>query len=333
MYILRNTLVILSILVYSTLHAQTISGIVYDSKTLQPLLGAAVYYEGTTIGGITDEKGQFRLYPKKNSTSQIIVSYLGYEDAVIPPTDQKFVKVYLTPQPESLSEVVLRGNPLFSRAQLLKAFKREFLGVTRGGQACKILNEEVLDLYYDPDTYEMIVHADESIRIQNPYLGYEIRFKMYDCTIRYFSKSIAPLDVKQSYYAGTSFFIDQKEGKSKYAKRRREVYEGSSLHFLRTVATAQWELEAFDVYKKGFPVDPITHMIVTDTLGIKKVRLTDALSVTYKKRRQSYIETRYDYYTIDGFGNAYPPDALIFSGEMGDQRMGDALPLDYGLSE
>lgn len=330
---LRKLLVILIILTCNTMYAQTITGVVYDSKTQEPLLGASVYFEGTTIGGITDEQGKFVLHAKKNSTSQIIVSYLGYKDAILNPTDtgERPIKVFLIPKAESLSEVVVTANPLFTRAQLLKAFKTQFLGTTKGGRACKILNEEVLDFYYDTDKHQLLVSADEVIRIENPYLGYEIRFRMYDCKIRYFSKSIAVTEIRQSYYAGTSFFIDKKEGISKYKKRRQNVYEGSSLHFVRTMAMEQWDSEEFVLYKKGFPVYPKTHVIVTDTLGIKKVRLKAPLSIVYKKKRQSAIQTKYDFYTIDGFGNAYPPDALIYNGEMGLQRMGDSLPLDYGL--
>lgn len=318
-------------LFYGSLSAQTVSGTVYDSVTKEPLLGASVYFEGTTIGGITNEQGKFSLYSEITSTSQLIVSYLGYTDVVLSLSGNKPLTVYLIPKEESLDEVVVTASPLFTRKELLAAFRTQFLGTTKAGQSCEILNEEALRLYYNASKKQLIVKANEVLRVKNPYLGYEIRFRLYDCKISYFSKSIKSYDVRQSYYAGTSFFIDEKKDIRKYKKRRQQVYEGSSLHFMRTVATETWDQEDFVIYKKGLPVYPKTHFRVSDTLGIKKVQLTDPVAVLYNKKKRSDIRSKHTYYTIDGFGNFNPPDALIFSGLMGRQRLGDALPLDYGL--
>lgn len=318
-------------LFYGSLYAQTVSGTVYDSVTKEPLLGASVYFEGTTIGGITNEQGKFSLYSEITSTSQLIVSYLGYTDVVLSLSGNKPLTVYLIPKEESLDEVVVRASPLFTRKELVAAFRTQFLGTTKAGQSCKILNEDALRLYYNASKKQLTVTSDEVLRVKNPYLGYEIRFRLYDCKISYVAKSIKPYHVIQSYYAGTSFFIDEKKDVRKYKKRRQEVYEGSSLHFMRTVATETWDEEDFAIYKKGLPTYPKMHFIVSDTLGIKKVQLTGPVAVLYNKKKRSDVRPKYTHYTIDGFGNFNPPDALIFSGLMGRQRLGDALPLDYGL--
>lgn len=318
-------------LFYGSLYAQSVSGIVYDGVTKEPLLGASVYFEGTTIGGITNEQGKFSLYTEITSTSQLVVTYLGYTDVVLNASEKKPLTIYLLPKEESLDEVVVTATPLFTREQMLTAFRAQFLGRTKAGQSCEILNEDALRLRYNASKKQLIVSSNEILRVKNPYLGYEIRFRLYDCKISYFRKSLSPFDVQQSYYAGTSFFIDEKKDVRRYKKRRQEVYEGSSLHFMRTVATEKWDEEDFTIYKKGLPAYPKTHFIVSDTLGIKKVQLTDPVAILYDKKKRSDIRAKYTHYTIDGFGNFYPPDALVFSGLMGQQRLGDALPLDYGL--
>jgi len=282
-------------LFYGSLYAQTVSGTVYDSVTKEPLLGASIYFEGTTIGGITNEQGKFSLYTDITSTSQLVVTYLGYTDVVLNASGKKPLTIYLVSKEESLDEVVVTATPLFTREQLLMAFRRQFLGTTKAGKSCKILNEETLRLHYNTSKNQLIVSSNEILRVKNPYLGYEIRFRLYDCKISYFRKSISPFDVKQSYYAGTSFFVDEKKDIRKYKKRRQEVFEGSS------------------------------------TLGIKKVQLTGPVAILYDNKKRSNVRPKYTHYTIDGFGNFYPPDALVFSGLMGQQRLGDALPLDYGL--
>jgi len=311
---IKSFLGICFLFLYGAINAQTIRGTVYDGQTKKPLLGASVYFE-----------------VDKNSTAQMVISYLGYQDIVFPLPDKDVIDVYLKPKAESLSEVVVTANPPFTRKQLLAAFRKQFLGNTKGGRSCKILNEHALYLYYDTAKNQIRVSADEVLRIENPYLGYEIRFRLYECKIDYFKKSISEFDVQQSFYAGTSFFIDKEDDSKKHKKRRKEVYQGSSLHLMRTIITEQWDSEKFTFYKRQFPADPKQYFVLNDTLGIKKVTLLHPLSVLYKKRKQSAIRTNYDSFTIDGFGNSYPPDALVYSGIMGAQRIGDALPLDYGL--
>lgn len=172
----------------SSLYAQTVSGIVYDHVTKEPLLGASVYFEGTTIGGITNEQGKFSLYSEITSTSQLVVTYLGYTDAVFTLSGNKPLTVYLIPKEESLDEVVVTASPLFNREELLAAFRTQFLGTTKAGQSCEILNEDALKLYYNASKKQLTVKANEAIRVKNPYLGYEIRFRLYECKISYFFK-------------------------------------------------------------------------------------------------------------------------------------------------
>lgn len=125
---MKTILYICCFLIYSSLYSQSISGTVYDSVTKEPLLGASVYFEGTTIGGITDEQGKFTLYTEKSSTSQLVVSYLGYTDAILTPSSDAPIKVYLVAKEESLDEVVVTATPLFTREQMLIAFRAQFLG-------------------------------------------------------------------------------------------------------------------------------------------------------------------------------------------------------------
>lgn len=328
---MKHYIYIIAAFVSTLCYTQNLTGVVYDSETKETLMGASIYYEGTTIGTITNQDGQFSLPVNKN-TSAIIASYLGYKDAIVNSARNKaIVTIYLTPKPEALSQVVIQANPPFTRAQMLKAFKIQFLGTTKAGKSCSILNEDVLDFYYDVNTNKMSVTADAALILENPYLGYQIRYSLYECTIQYFKKSIASLDQKTSYYAGTTFFIDKQKGVKKYERRREKAYIGSSLHLMRTIAKENWENEKFMIFKKRFPVNPYNYFIIKDTLGHKKVSTTGNFSVLYKKKQPSKITLKYDYFFIDTFGNFKPADALYFGGNMGSQRMGNILPLNYNL--
>lgn len=59
-------------------------GVVLDAKSLEPLPNAH-YVLNTIMGNVTDEKGEFALYIKKNDTLRF--SYVGYRDFIFVPGD------------------------------------------------------------------------------------------------------------------------------------------------------------------------------------------------------------------------------------------------------
>lgn len=63
-----------------TLSAQNIRGVVRDTKG-EVLIGASVYWEGTTVGTATDVDGTYELYRVKGH-DRLVAAYLGYAEAV-----------------------------------------------------------------------------------------------------------------------------------------------------------------------------------------------------------------------------------------------------------
>lgn len=308
---------------------QLIEGYAYDAKTKEPLMGAAVYYEGTTLGTITNDRGKFILDITERSTSKIVVSYLGYQDQIITYRSD-IVKVYLKPKLESLGEVIIQGNLPFSREEMIQAFKQQFLGQTTAGRSCTIANEDALYFYYDTDTNSLIANADESLIVENTYLGYEIRYTLYKFQVDFYRKSISPKDEKQSYFAGTSFYRDVRPRIKKYKRRRRRTYRGSTLELMRTIAKEDFGSKPYTFFKKGVVVDPFDIFTVTNEKGLKKVYFKDEVGITHSDNERSSMRQLTEYFTIDGYGN-HKANSLIFKGTMGFERLGDALPLDYGL--
>lgn len=69
----------------SVLYAQSItsaSGIVKDSITGEPLAFVSVYFDGSTIGAMTDDNGKFTLQNDKGYNKLAFAS-LGYDTKVI----------------------------------------------------------------------------------------------------------------------------------------------------------------------------------------------------------------------------------------------------------
>ncbi|BDD11503.1 collagen-binding protein (plasmid) [Fulvitalea axinellae] len=56
----------------------TLSGTLYDHAKGEPLVGATVHFDGTTIGDITDDKGRYSLAAPAGKY-KLVVNYLGYQ--------------------------------------------------------------------------------------------------------------------------------------------------------------------------------------------------------------------------------------------------------------
>jgi hypothetical protein len=65
-------LLILSLLTISS-YAAEIKGFVYDKETGETLIGANVYIKGTTIGAVTNVKGEYHI-PLVKAGNYILVS-------------------------------------------------------------------------------------------------------------------------------------------------------------------------------------------------------------------------------------------------------------------
>lgn len=78
---MKKTLLCISMLFSMlTLNAQkTITGTVKDNSTNEPLIGATVLVDGTTIGTATDIDGNYTLSVPL-SASRLTISYVGYSD-------------------------------------------------------------------------------------------------------------------------------------------------------------------------------------------------------------------------------------------------------------
>lgn len=97
----------------SITYAQSItsaSGIVKDSVTNEPLPFVSVYFEGSTIGDMTDDDGMFTLQNDKGYT-KLAATSLGYDTKTIslkPGQKNDGVEILLKPASFEISEVVIK---------------------------------------------------------------------------------------------------------------------------------------------------------------------------------------------------------------------------------
>jgi len=313
-------------------YAQTFSGKVIDAKTQQPLETVSVYFDNTTIGTTTDEHGNFSIDYTDAVQSTLVISYLGYEKVfTLDYRSQQNITISLKEAVNELDEVVIDANDGMSRSQKLKWFRKEFLGNSDYGKSCKILNEKDLRFRYNKRNRTLIAWSNKPVIIKNKSLQYEINFDIID-----FEIVIGKFNAKSVVYTGASFYKDlNTSGKKRILKNRKAVYNGSVQHFMRALYNEQLEEQGYVFGKKGYKVDPYNFFSIYDTnkYGYKTITLKEKLDIYYKGVIGSDIETSVTEFKIDKYGNYSPILDVFFGGAMGSQRLGDALPLNYGLIE
>jgi len=217
---------------------------VIDDKTNEPLEFVSVYVNTTTIGTVTNAQGEFKLQLPAGKY-EIIVSFTGYEPIIFPVDLGKPQPSYLfklSSKSLALSEVTVTAIRDASWYTNLNVFKEQFLGKSIFGSQCKLLNPEVLIITFDPKTVVLQVKARDFLQIENPALGYKIKYLLqnfeYDGKTGYIS------------YLGYPNYELMRGGSAKqnhWNKNRLQAYRGSSMHFVRTLREQNLEAEGFNI--------------------------------------------------------------------------------------
>ena len=149
-----------------TLSAQTtITGVVTDESG-EPLIGAGVVVEGTTIGTVTGIDGDYMLTVPADAVN-LVFSFIGLSEQTIPIAGQTVINVVLKVDSTFLDEVVVVGYQTVKRRDLLGAVasvgsdKLTEQPVTSVSQALsgKMAGVSVITTEGDPD-------ADVKIRVR-----------------------------------------------------------------------------------------------------------------------------------------------------------------------
>ncbi len=97
----------------------------------------------------------------------------------------------------------------------LRYFRDQFLGLTKNGKSCTILNEEDLLLRFNKKTKQLTVNSKRPIIVNNENLNYQIRFEIKDFLINYSYVNVKKqvFRIKSVNYEGTAFYknIRQKD--------------------------------------------------------------------------------------------------------------------------
>ncbi len=102
--------------------AQTanIIGTVTSKEDSQPLPGASIFIENTSIGGVTDFDGKFNIEAKDIGGKSLIISFIGYKTAKVSLTGQnQAINIALETDANALDEVVITALGIKKDAKAL----------------------------------------------------------------------------------------------------------------------------------------------------------------------------------------------------------------------
>jgi len=241
-----NTVIILK-RVYSE---RKIVGQVIDIETRAPLHYVNVFIERSTLGAATDSEGNFEIDDIPDIGFNLIVSYVGYKTKVIPfnykhdvEGSKYIIEMQIDPVVLESIQVVGKARKRFKRddRELLKRFRREFLGRSDNAKKCVIVNPEVLNFQYLDENDNYKVTADDILYVENRALGYRIGYLLEEFRFQNGLK----LNI------GSAKFQElETKSRKKYNKweiEREKAYNGSVQHFLNAMINDKLEEEGFEL--------------------------------------------------------------------------------------
>ena len=328
----------------------SVTGVVVDAETRQPVPFAHVFVSNTTYGAVTDVDGSFGIEAMQPGDYQLAVSFVGYKTLTralkIGPYAQK-ITLLLEPDLQALENVTVQGTKDKEWTKNLRTFKRQFLGETDNARACEIVNPWVLE--FEKRGSAMRAIASEPLEIINQRLGY--RLFVY---LSYFQSSNSEYSI-----VGPVRFQELEPSEPSRAQYRQQVFFGSTKHFLHSLAKGQTRNVGYKIFQavnalqeqaRSPYFERDLNVVVKEAKPESLLRVVPGgfvlaalkpVEVHYEKaadfepvykdvlHQVSWIQSSTGWVKFDTLGNILNPREVVVSGYWNRLRIADLLPLDY----
>ena len=144
-------------------------------------------------------------------------------------------------------------------------FLSNFIGSTPNAAQCKIKNYKVLKFWFSEKQNRLSVRADEPLIIENKALGYTIKYKL--------EKFSSDFSSGMLLFLGYPFFEEmitkRSRQKKQWALNRQNAFEGSVMHFMRSLYSGK-------LNETGFQVIVSVKTPNREKQRVKQIRLIDS---------------------------------------------------------
>jgi len=240
-------LVVVSLSVFSQSN-YVINGKVIDAVSKLPLQGASVFAENTTIGTASNTDGVFSLH-LPNGGYNLVVTFTGYQTETkrITTADagNNSLVIEVKQKEKSLEDVVVKASYEVKDGweKYGDFFLDNFIGKSSNSKNCFIKNKEALKFYFYKKRNRLKILATDPIVIENEALGYTIKYTLDSFTHEY--------STQVSQYSGYPLFEEMQPAndaqKQKWSAARVLAYNGSLLHFMRSLYNKKIQEEGFEI--------------------------------------------------------------------------------------
>jgi len=255
--------VIITVFSFLNILAQNIlKGKVTDMATGKGLVAVSVYITNSTTGTTTDAEGNFNLSGFTTKQFEVVATCIGYESftsSISASNPNNFIEIKLKQRSAELENVIVQSYEKDGWNKWGKAIMDNLIGQGESAKDCVIKNKEVIRFVYNKNQNLLTAYAFEPLIIENKYLGYNLVYDMQEFICDYKHNKI--------FFMGSPFFKNMEGGKRKkeiWNNHRQYAYEGSMMHFMRS-------LYRNTLSQEGFSMNVLERYVNKEKQRIKKI--------------------------------------------------------------
>ncbi|MFT3910702.1 MAG: carboxypeptidase-like regulatory domain-containing protein [Ferruginibacter sp.] len=315
--------------------AQTnaIIGVVIDAEKSLPLPNSNVFISNTNKGIITDNAGKFALYNVPEGKSlELVVSCIGYETFTYTFSSTQLplnLKISLNNKIVEMNNLVIIPVDTRGWEKWGRTFMNNFLGESENGYGCEIENSRNIKFRYNKKEGVLEASSDEMLIIRNYKLGYFIKYQLENFVLDFKKNRVS--------YSGYPLFQEMEPNQpldADYRRRRLKAYNGSIMHFIRSLYADKLKEEGFKVMRMVRTL--VDDTIINDRRSAHKLYVVDSagnkqatrniIRKTYRDKIDTILLSR-DSIVFSGADNI--KDILSFNNFLYVQYMLEKEPAEY----
>lgn len=338
-----------------------VNGNVIDAATKAPLVAASVFAQNTTIGTATNSEGVFALRVP-NGGYDLVITFTGYETVIKRITagdsSNSSIHVEMKQKEKAMEEVSIKSSNEVKDglAKYGTFFLESFIGKTANSLQCSIKNKEALKFYFSKKRNRLKVLASEPLLIENPALGYIIKYTL-DSFIHDYGTQVSSYTGYPLFEAMATADVNQA---TQWKANRLKAYNGSILHFMRSVYNKNLQEQGFEVQFVVKNNDQESAIPVKNIYGGLNYNMDDSTQVVDIQPNQTDVAVLYkneepdkDYANINADaankkfqlsiftvpaaepigieqnGYYFDQNDITFTGYWSWEKVGDMVPYDY----
>ena len=215
----------------------------------KPLAGASIFISNTSIGTVTNDRGEFALGGIPSGRYILVISSVGYQTD-LETIDSRFPRtsfdITLRVKATELGAVNIRAFDKNGYKKWGELFRENFIGTSDFSGACRILNPEVIRIHYAPKSRTLTAFTDGPMLVENRALGYDVQV-----TLDEFHYDMRTGAVFYSFFPLFKPMVGSASKESRWAKNRASAFYGSPLHFFRALYQDRLADEGFELKMVG----------------------------------------------------------------------------------